>query len=229
MTVGIMQPYLFPYIGYFQLISAVDKYIIYDDVNYIKGGWINRNNILVNNQKHLFTITLDQASPYKLINEILIKDDFLKLEKTIKFNYGKAPFFHQTFALIQDILSNKDRNLGRFASDCIIAISGFLGIKTEFSVSSSLNKNNNLKNFEKVLHICDLMGAVKYINAIGGENLYDKEEFAKHNVELKFLKSKPLFYKQFNNEFVPWLSIIDVMMFNSREEIIEMVKQYELI
>jgi hypothetical protein len=229
MKIGIMQPYLFPYIGYFQLISAVDKFIIYDDVNYIKGGWINRNNILVNNQKHLFTITLDQSSPYKLINEIFIKDNFLKLKKTISLYYGKAPYFQKIFPLIESILSYDEKNLGLFIYNTIITISIFLGIKTEFIVSSTLNKNNNLKNIEKVLHICDLMGASKYINAIGGKNLYDKYEFAKHNIELNFLKTKLVSYKQFNNQFVPCLSIIDVMMFNSHAEIIEMLKQYELI
>jgi WbqC-like protein family len=224
-----MQPYFFPYIGYFQLISAVDKYIIYDDVNYIKGGWINRNNILVDNQKHLFTITLDQASPYKLINEIFIKDNFSKLKKTISLNYVKAPYFQKSFPLIESILSNEEKNLGRFVSESIMTISSFLGIKTEFIISSTLHKNNNLKNVEKVLHICDLMGASKYINAIGGKDLYDKEEFAKHNVELNFLKTKPISYKQFNDQFVPGLSIIDVIMFNSTEKIVEMLKLYELI
>ena len=86
MKLGIMQPYFMPYIGYFQLIKAVDKYVVYDDVNYIKGGWVNRNNILVNGEKKMFTITLKGASAYKHFNEIEIGDDFRKFMKTLELN-----------------------------------------------------------------------------------------------------------------------------------------------
>ncbi|MCM8813875.1 MAG: WbqC family protein, partial [Candidatus Omnitrophica bacterium] len=99
MKLGIMQPYIFPYLGYFQLIGAVDKYVIYDDVNYIRSGWINRNYIIVNRRQYLFTICIDHASPFKLINELTIKDDFVKLSKTIELAYKKAPYFTEAFAL----------------------------------------------------------------------------------------------------------------------------------
>ena len=229
MKLGIMQPYLFPYIGYFQLIKAVDKYVIYDDVNYIKGGWINRNNILINSNKHLFTVILDQSSPYKLINEIAINDNFSKLLKTIYQSYAKAPFFAQSYSLLENIFSYQELNLGKFISNSIITISNYFGLETEFIISSSLSKDNTLKNIEKVLHICELLGAHTYINAIGGQQLYDKEVFEKHNVELKFLKTNQITYRQFNNQFIPWLSIIDVIMFNSVDNINEMLNQYELV
>ena len=228
MKLAIMQPYFFPYVGYWQLINAVDKFVIYDDVNYIKGGWINRNNILINNQKQLFTVILDQSSPYKLINEIFIKDNFTKLLKTIHFSYIKAPFFSQTYALLEKIFFFQDRNLVSFIANSIIVTSNYLGIETEFIISSSLDKDNSLKNKEKVLHICNIMGARTYVNAIGGQELYDKSEFASKNIELKFLKTNPITYQQFNNQFVPWLSIIDVMMFNSPQKIQEMLYNYIL-
>jgi len=188
MKLAIIQPYLFPYIGYFQLINAVDKFVIYDDVNYIKGGWVNRNNLLVNNQKYLFTITLNQPSPFKLINEIIIKDEFNKLLKTLYHSYLKAPYYNQTFNLLNKIFSYRKRNLGEFITNSIKEISKYLGITTEIVVSSQLKKNNNLKNKEKVIHICEALNASKYINAIGGQALYNKVEFANHNIDLKFLK-----------------------------------------
>ena len=103
MTIGIMQPYFMPYIGYWQLLASVDIYVIYDDVNYIKKGWINRNNILVNNDKQLFTISLNGASQNKLINEITIADDFTKLRKTITMAYHKAPYYNNIMNLLDDI------------------------------------------------------------------------------------------------------------------------------
>lgn len=228
MKLAIMQPYLFPYIGYFQLVNAVDKFVIYDDVNYIKGGWINRNYILANNQKHLFTVILNQASSFKLINEITIKDDFKKFLKTLHYSYTKAPYYRQAYDLLNEILSYQDKNLGRFAANSIRAISSYLHINTELIISSELKKNNTLKNKDKVLHICDLLNANVYINAIGGQELYSKEEFNVHNIELKFIRTSPVIYEQFSNTFVPWLSIIDVMFFNSPEEIKKMLNQYEL-
>jgi len=229
MKLAIMQPYLFPYIGYFQLMSAVDKFVIYDDVNYIKGGWINRNNILVNGQKYLFTVALDKSSSFKHINEIFIKDDFIKLQKTLRESYLKAPYFKQINELLENIFSYNEKQLGKFIANSIKVVSSYLEIDTELIISSEFNKNNILTNKDKVIHICKLSNANQYINAIGGQELYNKEEFTAHDIELKFIKSHDISYKQFNNEFIPQLSIIDVMMFNSPEEIKKMLNQYELI
>jgi hypothetical protein len=224
-----MQPYLFPYLGYFQLIHAVDKFVLYDDVNYIKGGWINRNNILINNRKHLFTVSLSAPSPNKLINAIEIKDDFCSLLKTMRSSYGRAPFFQDTFSLLRDIFSSEERNLSRFLIRSIVALARHLGLKTEFIVSSSLEKDKSLKGQEKVLDICGALGAGTYINPVGGAALYDRVEFASRDIALKFLKMTPIAYKQFNGEFVPDLSIVDVMMFNSPEAVREMLDRYELL
>lgn len=229
MKIGIMQPYFFPYLGYFQLISIVNKYVIYDDVNYIKGGWINRNNILLNKQKYLFTIALEQSSPNKLVNEIKIKDDFIKFRKTIMQAYSKAPFFEDTIKLINLILSHDDRLLSGFTANSIIKISRHLGIDTEFLISSEIKKNNLLKNQDKVINICKLLMADEYINAIGGIELYNKNDFEMNKITLKFLKTTSINYNQFNNLFVPWLSIIDVMMFNSVGDIRKMLNNYELV
>lgn len=224
-----MQPYLFPYIGYFQLINAVDKFVVYDDVSYINRGWINRNNILVNNKKHLFTVVLDHSSPHKLINETTIKDNFVDLLKTIRFSYIKAPYFQKIFSLLEGILTYQNRSLSHFIANSLITISNYLDIKTEFFISSAVDKDNSLKGKDKIFHICKILGAKKYLNAIGGIELYDKSDFAANNIELSFLSTKPIIYKQFNNEFIPMLSIIDVMMFNPQDKIREMLNAYELV
>jgi hypothetical protein len=224
-----MQPYLFPYIGYFQLIHAVDKFVIYDDVNFIKGGWINRNNILINGEKKLLSIALKDSSPNKLINEIEIADNFIKLLKTIKQNYSKAPYYKGTIQLIEEIISYEAKSLGVFIANSIKKILSYLQIDTEIVMSSALKKNVTLKAQEKVIHICKLLNAHEYINAIGGLELYNKKDFQQENIKLNFLKTKFLEYEQFDNYFIPGLSMIDVLMFNSVEEIRKMLDNYELI
>lgn len=232
MRIAIMQPYFFPYVGYFQLINTVEKFVILDDVNYINRGWINRNRILVNNKEHIFTIPLEKSSQNKLISEISILDNKkwkLKLLKTIEFAYKKAPFFFLVFPLIEDIILKDERNLSAFTYHSIINIKKYIGITTEIVPSSSKYKNNKLKADKRILDICKQESATQYINPIGGTELYSKELFLKNKVILNFLKPTEIRYIQFNSKFIPWLSIIDVMMFNSKETIISFLSKYELI
>lgn len=224
-----MQPYLFPYIGYFQAMKAVDEYVIYDDVNYIKGGWINRNNILIGGSKVLFTITLTDSSPNKAINEISIKDDFLKFQKTIGMAYAKAPYYREVVELLSRICSFNDKALHKFIGNSFKEILDYLNIDTKLIYSSDLNKDNTLKAQEKVLAICKELKADVYINAIGGQSLYSKEDFLAQGVELKFIKTVEVPYKQIKKEFIGGLSILDVLMFNSPERVCEMLESYELI
>ena len=224
MKLGIMQPYFFPYLGYWQLINAVDKYVVYDDVTYIKGGWISRNNILLGGEKHLITLPLEKASSYRKINEISITKNEIALRKVIKTlesAYSKAPYYQKIMPLIKNlILDNETIALLNYNS--IIEISQYLGIKTEIILSSSLEKNNLLKAQAKVIHINKLLGSDTYYNAIGGQDLYSTEEFQRNGVELYFLKMGEIEYKQYENKFVPGLSIIDILMFND----VDMVRQY---
>lgn len=229
MKIGIMQPYFMPYIGYWQLIKAVDKYVIYDDVNFIKGGWINRNNILINGQKQLFNLLLSGASPNKLINEIAVEDNQTKLIRTIELNYKKAPMFQQVFPLFLHIMEHSDKNLAKFIGNSIVEISKYLSIETEFIYSSTLDKDNTLRAQDKVLDICKLLDANKYINAIGGKDLYSKESFLNSGIQLSFLETKIEPYKQFKNEFVPYLSILDILMFNSQMRVKTMLNNYRLL
>ena len=229
MTLGIMQPYFMPYIGYWQLLAAVDTYVIYDDVNYIKKGWINRNNILVNNDKQMFTIALNGASQNKLINEITIADDFTKLRKTIHMAYHKAPYYNDVMALLDKIFSYQSSNLADFIANSIELVCQYLDIQTKIIMSSDIEKDNSLKGQDKILEICKLLNADTYYNAIGGQELYDKSVFAKENIKLCFLKSDIPEYSQYKNAFVPGLSILDVMMWNDVDEINSMLDKFELV
>lgn len=229
--VAIMQPYLFPYIGYWQLINATDEFVVYDDVNFIKGGWINRNNILLNGKSFLFTLPLENSSSYKLIKEIDVTSN-LKLKekicKTISATYSKAPYFSEVFSLIENVLM-KDGKVSELVYDSIIQINNYLGISTKILLSSELNQNRELKSDKRVINIVKNLNGQIYINAIGGQELYSKDEFKKNNIDLYFIKTNKIEYKQFKNEFVPNLSIIDVLMFNSPEDVRELLTKYELI
>lgn len=228
MKIGIMQPYFIPYIGYWQLINAVDKYVIYDDVQFIKGGWINRNFILLNGQKHLINLLLSGASPNKLINEICVQGNNSKLSKTIELAYKKAPMFEEVFPLFVKIMGYDKGKLSTFLGNSILEICRYLEFSTEIIYSSSLNKNNSLKGQDKILEICRILQADIYINAAGGKDLYQKEKFRSNGIELYFLNANVNSYDQFRNTFIPNLSIIDLMMFNKPAEINEMLNNYTL-
>jgi len=229
MKLAIMQPYFMPYIGYWQLMNAVDTYVVYDDVNYIKGKWVARNNVLMNSQPHLFTITLNGASSNKLFYEITIRDDFVKFRKMLHSCYCHAPYYSEVMRVLESIFLYEDKGVGNFMLHSFKEISDYVGIKTKFLLSSEIDKDNSLRGASKVMHICQKLKADIYINAIGGQNLYDKNEFLKNGIVLKFLKPELMPYKQFDNDFVSGLSIIDVMMFNSVAEIKFMLDEFELV
>ena len=232
MKLAIMQPYFFPYIGYFQLINSVDKFIFYDDVNYIKGGWVNRNNILVNGNNFWITLQLKKASPNKNINEIYVGNNKGKIIKTIYQYYKKAPYFNHCIPIIDLIFNNINSGmlLSSVAALTIKEVAKYLAIDVKFEFSSLVYENTKLlRKEDRLIKICKLNGAKTYINPIGGKSLYTKEIFKKNDIDLFFLKTLPIEYKQFKDKFVPNLSIIDVMMFNSIEKIREMLFDFELV
>jgi len=231
--IAIMQPYFFPYIGYFQLINSVDEFIIYDNIQYTKKGWINRNRILCNESDKLITLPLKKDSDFKDVFERKLSDTWIddrnKILNLIKTSYRKAPFFNDVFEIVQKCLLYDNQNLFNFIFNSIKIINEYLEIKTKMILSSSVNIDHSLKSKHKVIAICKEMNATTYINAIGGVDLYDKDEFLENKIFLNFIKSNSLNYKQFDNEFIPWLSIIDVMMFNSKNRVIELVNSYSII
>ncbi|MBE6385836.1 MAG: hypothetical protein E7048_09265 [Lentisphaerae bacterium] len=228
MKLGIMQPYFFPYIGYWQLMNAVDTYVIYDDVTFIKNGWINRNRILINGEARYFNLPTVGASSYVLIKDVQLSTDrksFEKLIKSLDSAYKKAAFYDETMPLLESIILSDYEYASGLLEFQIRSIAKHLGMNTNILLSSrDVEKNTDLRAQDKVLDICKNLHATVYYNAIGGTELYDKEIFAQNGIKLSFLATDQICYKQYKNEFVPYLSIIDVLMFNGVEETKQLLK-----
>jgi hypothetical protein len=227
-----MQPYFLPYIGYFQLIGAVDVFVVYDNIKYTKKGWINRNRFLQNGADAMFSLPLKKDSDFLDVVERELAEDFSrdKFLNQLKGAYGRAPHFAETYPLLEQIVRYEDRNLFRFIHHSIVCICQHLDIRTEIRVSSDIAVDHELKSQDKVIALCQALGADTYINAIGGLGLYENKAFNACAIELKFIKSKPFEYAQFGKDFVPWLSIADVLMFNSLDAVREGISSnYELM
>jgi hypothetical protein len=234
MKLAIMQPYLFPYIGYFQLISAVDRFVIYDDVNFIKQGWINRNKILINSKEYLFTVHLKHSSSFDTIKNTQIDDKSYfkwaeKFLKALAFNYKNAPYFKKIYTLVEEVFLSESKHISLLATNSLKAIANYLCIKSDFVDTSSVYQNSNLSGQERILDICKKEKATVYINLKGGIPLYLKHDFQKQNIKLCFIVSPYIEYKQFQNKFIPSLSIIDILMFNSRDQTRKLLENYQLL
>jgi hypothetical protein len=233
MKISIMQPYLFPYIGYFQLINMADKFVIHDDVQYIKGGWINRNRILLNREAYLFTLSIKNDSAFLNINQRFFTENFDKERKKIlnivELSYRKAPYYSNVKKLLDCIFYLDKMNISQMIIHSLKIICDYLDINTQFYISSELTKDNTLKGEQRVININKCLEADHYINSIGGEKLYSRDVFEKNDIKLSFLQPRFAEYSQFDNQFVPWLSIIDVLMFNNKEEVQEILSQYDLM
>ncbi len=228
MLVASNQPYLFPYIGYWQLMNLADSFVISDSMQYIKKGYINRNYILLNGERHRFTMEVMGVHGTSLINEVGVGKNARKIESTIKHAYKNAPYFNDVFPIINDLLHFQEKNLARYLGNSMQGIANYLGMKTKFVYLSDLQGDTELKAQNRTIDICKRMQADKYVNAIGGQSLYDKDSFKKAGMELSFLEASDVKYKQFYNEFVPHLSIIDVLMFNSKVQTKQLLEQYTL-
>lgn len=227
-----MQPYFLPYIGYFQLMSAVDRFIVYDDIKYTKKGWISGNRMLLDGRDVKFSLALRAASDYLNVRDRELAPSFDRDKLLNRFNgaYRRAPYFNQIFSLLERIVRFEDTNLFRFLHHSIVEVSSHLGVKTEIVTSSDVAIDGELKGQDKVLALCQAAGADTYINAIGGVNLYSKEAFREKGIDLWFIRSKPFEYPQFGAVFVPWLSIIDVLMFNPLDVVkLRITSNFELI
>lgn len=232
--IAIMQPYIFPYIGYFQLLTAVDTFVILDDVNFIMRGWINRNNILINGKPFLFSIPLSKPSQNRLISETKInfsEKEKIKFLKTLEGAYKKAPYFNEFLPTLSQIIMYADDDLSGYIQNSFTAILKYLSLDIEIVRSSQIEKDNSLTGEARILEICKRLKTDTYVNLPGGMSLYSKSNFEKENMKLRFIKtlSEKINYKQFNPEYTPNLSFLDVVMFNSKEKIHEFLKQYALI
>jgi hypothetical protein len=233
MRLGLNQPYLFPYLGYFQLLHAVDRFAVYDDVGFIKQGWINRNRLLINGEASLFTVPVRDGSSSRPIREVLIDDRGrgrwrAKLLKTIDNAYRRAPEFATVFPLVEQVLDPGVSRIGELALRSIKAVAEFLGLTTTFVDSTTVYGNAELSGEARVLDICRIEGATDYINPAGGRHLYSARRFAEQGVRLHFIVPTLPAYRQFGAEFISGLSIIDVLMFNSPPVIREHLGRHSL-
>ena len=231
MILGIMQPYFFPYIGYYQLINAVDQFIVYDNIKYTKKGWINRNRLLQNGQDVTFSIPLKKASDRLHIVNRELSDDFdpINLLNIFKGNYSKAPFYNDVSILLEKILRYQNKNLFCYLHNSITQICDFLEIDTEILVSSELEADHSLIAEDRVISLCESVGAKTYVNPKGGIELYSKDHFSRSGIELKFLSTNMIEYKQFEEPFVSSLSIVDLLMFNSKDDVSQLLQEYQLL
>lgn len=235
MKVAINQPFTFPYIGFYQLVSKVDKFIFYDDVTFMKQSWINRNRILLNGKDHFFSIQLENASSFKLISDTNVKYNPIVIEKTLKTfvqAYSKAPHFNKNFPLIEECFKSikNENKISKIAYNSIKSVCDYLGIKTQFEFSSEkYAQTRGIGRKERLYEILRINNATDYVNLPGGTGLYSKDEFIQHGYRLHFIDRGEIKYKQYNNDFVPWLSIIDVLMFNSVEETKALINKCTLI
>lgn len=234
MKLAIMQPYLFPYIGYFQLMSAVDEFIVYDNIEFSKKGWINRNRILVNGKDSFITLPVKNDSDYLDVRDRFLADlwpkERRKFLNRITESYRKAPQFEIAYPVIERSILFEEMNLFKFIFNTLIEIKNYLEISTPFIVSSTVQIDHTLKGEKKVMELCVAKKASSYINPIGGVELYNKENFKSIGVDLHFLKANEIVYPQYDSDFVPFLSIVDVMMFNKKDKVKDFLKfQYSII
>jgi len=232
MKVAIMQPYFFPYIGYFQLIAASDVFVLHDDVQYIKGGWVNRNRILLNGEARLITLPVRKGEYHLPINAryyVEEKQPYRDIINLIKQAYAKAPGFQNIFPLLNELLAFEDKNVARFNENLIRRIAEYLGIESHIVISSKMEKDNSLAGEPRVLEICQRLGATDYTNPIGGTELYHHQAFREHGICLHFLEALNVPYPQSGNAWIPYLSIIDVLMFNSVNSVKTLLTQYLLL
>lgn len=232
-AIAVMQPYFLPYIGYFQLINAVDEFIIYDNIQFSKRGWFHRNRILQNGNDVLITLPIKKDSNLLHVNQRVLAESFhkdsKKLLSKVENSYQKAPYFKEIMPLIKKVLNYGEDNLFDYVYHSIVEICDLLGITTKFTVSSTLQIDHSLKSAEKVIALVKMTGGSLYINSIGGVNLYDVDTFNTEGIDLKFLKTNSIEYSQFSNKFIPFLSIVDVLMFNKIDIVREYLDQYSLL
>ncbi len=231
MKLAIMQPYFLPYIGYWQLLAAVDQFVLYDNIQFTKRGWINRNRFLRHGEPVVFTIPVDKGAETQHVVERSVAASFEphKLLNQLRESYRHAPQFSTVFPLVESIVTTGEGNLFRFIHNSIRRTAAFLDISTPIVISSTVDIDHGLRGEEKVLALCRAMGASTYINPIGGQTLYSRETFLSQGIQLQFLRAGEARYAQYDAPFVENLSILDVMMFNSPAAIRDLLCCYQLL
>jgi len=225
MKAAVQQPYFFPYSVYYQLVSEVDEFIFFDDVNFIKRGYINRNTIPTVQSEYRFTVPLVGASQNKLINEVQVNQDQFqkwrsKFLQTFKQNHRQGPYFREVERLVNSVLDtvNKNATIADLAIESVIQTSEYLGLKTKFNRSSDINYFKDGSAVEKIKSLCRQRGVEDYINLPGGRGLYSQEDFTDVNVRLSYIEPSNIYFK-YNDEKLSGYSILALLAYRSPEEI----------
>lgn len=226
-----MQPYFFPYIGYYQLIAAVDEFVIYDNIKYTKKGWINRNRILVDGRDEVISIPLRKGSDSLLVVERELAADFNrgKLLNQIRGAYSRAPCFPEVYPLLERVVRYEALNLFDYIYQSLQEICNYIGIGGKFVVSSDVAIDHSLRSQDKVIALCKKRGFDVYVNPSGGRELYSRDAFASEGIDLKFIRNVIRSYPQGGGEFVANLSIIDALMWVDRASLATALGAYELV
>jgi len=227
MRIAVMQPYLFPYLGYFQLIRSCDEFVLYDDVQYKKHSWVNRNCLLLAGKRHRFTVPVLGASLTKTFNDVRF-DNRESVLTTIRYAYAKAPHFGSVFPILVNIFEYSDRTVAAFIRNSLTEILRYIGISRRLTMSSDLAIAPSFRGQPRVLEICRLKEATEYVNSTGGKALYDPQEFSEAGISLRFLHPDRVEYNQFGGPFIDNLSIIDVLMFNEPSLVAHYTERFSL-
>jgi hypothetical protein len=232
MRTAIMQPYFLPYIGYWQLIQAVDKFVVLDDVNYINRGWINRNRISVSGEPYWMTLPLVGASQNRMISEIdLLPDDGWKsrLIKKVEDSYRSEPLFQPTMQVFRELIESDQGNLSIFLAASIQRVCRLLEIATEIIPTSRIFPKADLKGQHRILDICTRLGADEYLNPPGGRDLYDPELFAERGIKLMFLDApQPGLGLKSGSQSGDTLSLLDTLMMNPLDTVHSAVLKFQV-
>lgn len=233
MKLAVMQPYFFPYLGYFQLIFASDRFVAYDDVSFIKSGWINRNRILLDGEPRFFTVPLRGASSFVAIDRVGINEQNPRwrgrMLDTMRAAYRGARYRDAGVELLERVLASKCESIADLALASVYATLEYLGISRSIARSSRAYDNRHVKGQDRILDICRKERADVYVNAIGGVSLYQAEAFEAEGCDLKFLRSKLPEYSQGPRRFVPGLSMLDAIMHCSPAEVTAMLPEHDLL
>ncbi|MFX0202819.1 MAG: WbqC family protein [Candidatus Hodarchaeota archaeon] len=225
MKLALMQPYFFPYLGYFDIIKCVDKWIVFDTVQYIRRGWIHRNRILHAKEGWQYIVVpVKQHAHKNVIKDIMIANEQnwkRRIIGKLQHYNKKAPYFHQTIAFVEDCLAIQENSISRLNVSILDKVCARLGIHFDYSFFSEMDLE--LGPVEEPgdwgLRVSELMGAGEYVNPSGGTRLFNEQKFRDNNIRLTIRNLPPFEYPCIGYEFIPNLSIIDLFMWNKPETI----------
>ncbi|NNE80710.1 MAG: WbqC family protein [Silicimonas sp.] len=235
MRIAVMQPYIFPYLPYFQLVHAVDCFVFLDTVQFLKRGWMHRNRIKLGDKDHLFTLPVRVESRNSPVTDVVfaenIKAECETLKRKLEHAYRKANSWSQLETIIWPLMDDMEpgANFSDFAGKSVQAVSDAMGITTDFRSASALGERTADHYQDYILDICQELGATTYVNPIGGMDIYSPKAFAERNVDLRFLSAQSFVYPQPGGAFVENLSIVDVLANVPLGELGQLLDDYELI